>query len=128
MKNVFLLFVVLLICLPLKAGAVDEQDFKYNTTQDLYDLCSIDPSSADYAPAIYACRAFIEAAVQYHDAVSDGKNLKRLICYGPDATIEEGRKVFVEWVEKNNGDEKKMAEIPVIGLVRALADKYPCTK
>ena len=128
MKNITLLFAILVICLPFKAGAVEEQDFKFNTTQNLYDLCSVEPSNPDYAPAIYACRAFIEASVQYHDAVSDGKNLKRLICYGQDATIEDGRKAFVEWAGRHKNDKKMMGEIPVIGLVRALADRYACPK
>ena len=128
MKKISFLFAILVICLPFKVVAIDEQDFKFNTTKDLYDLCSENRTSSDYAPAIYACRAFIEAAVQYHDAVSDGENLKRLICYGPDATIADGRKAFVDWVDRNINDKKLMGEIPVIGLVRALANKYPCTK
>jgi hypothetical protein len=128
MKNFVLLFAILIVCLPFQVGAVDEQDFKFNTTQDLYDLCSMDPTSSDYAPAVYACRGFIEAAVQYHDAVSDNENLKRLICYGPDATIEDGRKAFVQWVDGHKTDKKLMEELPVIGLVRALADKYPCSE
>jgi hypothetical protein len=60
--------------------------------------------------------------------VSDNENLKRLICYGPDATIEDGRKAFVEWVDGHKTDKKSMEELPVIGLVRALADKYPCSE
>ena len=129
MKNfTFLLALVaiLAICLPCHAGEINEQDFNFRTTQDLGDLCSVDPASSSNIPAIYACRAFIEATVQYHDAVSDKKNLKRLICYGPEATIEDGRKVFVEWVATHKNDKNLMEEIPVVGMVRALAHKYPC--
>ena len=121
-------FVVLAACLPFTANAVDKTDFNYESTQDLYDVCSVDPDDPNYIPAILACRAFIESAVQYHDAVTDNKNLKRLICYGKDATIEKGRVAFLAWFEKHKNDKKLIEELPVIGLVRALADKYPCSK
>jgi hypothetical protein len=76
--------------------------------------------------ASFACRGFIEGAVQYHDAVSDRKHLKRLICYPQTATVADGRAAFVAWAQRNLGNRKAMEEVPVIGLVRALADKYPC--
>jgi hypothetical protein len=34
----------------------------------------------------------------------------------------------VEWVDGHKTDKKSMEELPVIGLVRALADKYPCSE
>ena len=126
-KGVFFLS-LLAACLPFTAGAVDKTDFNYDSTQNLYMVCSVEPDDPSYIPAILACRAFIEAAVQYHDSVTDRKNLKRLICYGKDATIEKGRVAFLTWFEKNKNDKKLMEELPVIGLVRALADKYPCSK
>jgi len=126
-KGVFFFF-LLAACLPFTASAVDKTDFNYESTQDLYGVCSVDQDDPNYIPAILACRAFIEAAVQYHDSVTDSKNLKRLICYGKDATIEKGRVAFLAWFEKHKNDKKLMEELPVIGLVRALADKYPCSK
>jgi len=61
-----------------------------------------------------------------HDAVSNQKQLKRLICYPQGTTIADGRTAFLAWAEKNAGDAKRMAELPVVGLVRALAKAYPC--
>jgi hypothetical protein len=54
--------------------------------------------------------------------------MKRLICYPKGATIADGRAAFVSWAQKHAQDKKLMDEIPVIGLVRALAEKYPCKK
>ena len=110
------------------AAAVDEADFSLRTTANLYDLCSVTSDHPDYAPAIYACRSFLEATVQYHDAVSDGKTLKRLICYPSNANLEDARRAFLAWAEANAGNRKVMAEMPVIGVVRALEDKYPCKR
>jgi hypothetical protein len=108
------------------ALAVDETNFRFDTTEDLYQVCSAEGSGEGVAEARLACRAFIEATVQYHDAVSDRKKLKRLICYPGTATIEDGRQAFVAWGAKNQGNGERMKELPVVGLVRALAEAYPC--
>lgn len=108
------------------ATAVEDDDLRFDTTDDLYAVCAVTASAAEYPVANQACRAFIEAAVQYHDAVSDRKNLKRLICYPKSATIQDGKDAFVAWAKKNVGDNNLRKEIPVVGLVKALAAKYPC--
>lgn len=106
--------------------AAQDDDFDFDTTQDLYDICLTPNNAPEYIPARFACRAFIEAAVQYHDQVSDRKRMKRLICYPSSATVADGRSAFLSWVEANKDDSEKMNEMPVVGLVRALAAKYPC--
>jgi len=108
------------------AIAVQNEDINFDTTEDLYQVCSVEPGAPEYIVASFACRGFIEAAVQYHDEVSDRKNLKRLICYPKSATVADGRAAFVVWAKKHSGDDKLMNEVPVVGLVRALAEKYPC--
>jgi len=108
------------------ATAVEDDDLRFDTTDDLYAVCAVTASAAEYPVANQACRAFIEAAVQYHDAVSDRKNLKRLICYPKSATIQDGKDAFVAWAKKNLGEKNRRKEIPVVGLVKALAAKYPC--
>ena len=108
------------------AAALEEADFNFDTTEDLYSICSTTGTDANAAAAQVACRAFIEATVQYHDEVSDRKNLKRLICYPQGTSVADGRKAFVSWAEQNAKNAKRMGEMPVIGLVRALAAAYPC--
>lgn len=108
------------------AVAVQDEDFNFDTTEDLYQVCSTAEDAPAYLAALVACRAFIEATVQYHDAVSDRKKMKRLICYPNSATVEQGRLAFVAWAEDNAGNAEMMGEMPVVGLVRSLAAKYPC--
>lgn len=108
------------------AISVQNEDIDFDTTEDLFQVCSVEPGAPEYIPASFACRGFIEGAVQYHDAVADRKNLKRLICYPQSATIADGRAVFVAWAKEHVGDKGLMNEMPVVGLVRALAKKYPC--
>lgn len=110
------------------AIAVQDEDIDFDTTEDLYQVCSVEPGTQEHIAASFACRGFIEAAVQYHDAVTDRKNLKRLICYPKTATVADGRAAFVAWAGTHLGDKTLMEEIPVVGLVRALAEKYPCKR
>lgn len=108
------------------AFAVENEDLSFNTTEDLFQVCSVKEDAAEYIPASLACRAFIEATVQYHDEVSDREHMKRLICYPSNATVEDGRQIFVAWAQKNARNSKLMGEQPVVGLVRSLAARYPC--
>ena len=108
------------------ALAVEDEDINFDTTEDLFQVCSVPPGAAEHVVASFACRGFIEGAVQYHDAVSDRKHLKRLICYPQTATVRDGQMAFVAWAKERLGDQRLMDELPVVGLVRALAEKYPC--
>lgn len=108
------------------ALAVEDSNMEFNTTRDLAAVCSVAPGEAEYIPASFGCRGFIEAAVQYHDVVTDRKHMKRLICYPETATIADGRRAFNQWAENNKRDKARMEELPVVGLVRALAEAYPC--
>ncbi|MBK1719281.1 Rap1a/Tai family immunity protein [Thiocystis violacea] len=112
----------------LGAGATNEAAFRFDTTVNLYEICTLPEDAAGFPVANQACRAFIEATVQYHDEVSARKKLKRLVCYPKGATIEEGKQAFIEWANAHSGDSKLMGEQPVVGLVRSLAAKYPCRK
>jgi hypothetical protein len=108
------------------AFATEDADFAFDTTEDLYTICSTSETDPNYAPAQLACTAFIEATVQYHDAVSDRKHMKRLVCYPEGTSIADGRTAFLAWAKQNAGNAERMGELPVVGLVRALAAAYPC--
>ena len=118
---------LLTLAMAAPAVALEEKNFSFDTTEDLYRVCSVEAVDPTHTAAQVACTAFIEATVQYHDAVSNRKQLKRLICYPQGATIADGRAAFLAWAQKNAGDAKRMTELPVVGLVRALAKAYPCT-
>jgi hypothetical protein len=118
--------VVFAIVLCPQIAIAQAQGAEAYDVRDLYNTCATAPESPEYTTASYACLAFIGGAVQYHDAVSDRKHLKRLICYPQGATVTDGRDAFVAWGKKNLDNDERMGEIAVIGLVRALAEKYPC--
>lgn len=122
--------IMLLVSLPLTVSAaeLEEEDFHFKTTEDLYSLCSVAPDHPDFVASIYACKGYVAGAVDYHDGVSDRKNLKRLICYPDKTTLKEGREAFVAWANSKKDDPEMMQEQAVVGLVRALATRYPCGK
>ena len=104
-------------------AALDEQSFNYDTAKDLLEVCSSDAEAA-----AFGCRGFLEAAVQYHDAVSDRKKMKPLICPPKGTTIAQAREAFLDWGRKHADRADYMRELPVVAVVRALAATYPCKK
>ena len=106
--------------------AKTEPSFFIATTEDLYELCTTARDDPQRPAAIHYCIAYLDGVVDYHDAVSAHENLKPLICYPDRSTLEQGVLVFIRWAEERQGDEMIMDEIPVIGVVRALANEWPC--
>ena len=107
------------------AIAVQDSDLRLDSTGDLYAVCSVPASAAEYPVTRQACRAFIEGVAQYHDLVSKGR-MKRLYCMPTGSTVDDGVQAFNAWAANNTGDAKLMGEEPAVGLIRALAAKYPC--
>ncbi len=110
----------------LPAASREPDAFDLRTTQELYNLCSARPDTPAHDSSISACLGFISGVVQYHHGVNDGKRLPRWICYPEGTTRGDGRIAFIDWVEKNKDNKELMNQLPVRGLVKALAEKYPC--
>ena len=108
------------------AGAVDKANFDLKTTEDLYKVCSVGPNDPLRGEALNFCEGFLLGVVSYHDAVVKRRNLKRLICYPPTVTRDQGIQAFNDWAASHQQDQKFMNEPPVIGAVRGLAWKWPC--
>jgi hypothetical protein len=109
-----------------KSSSVRSQNFNFDTTGDLYRICTTPSGDPNGRAAAFACRAFVEATVQYHDQISDRRAMKRLICYPSNTTIRDGTRAFSTWAANNANDRSVMSEIPVLGVVRALSEGYPC--
>lgn len=107
------------------AGAVQDSNLRLDSTGDLYAVCSVPASAAEYPVTRQACRAFIEGVAQYHDLVSKGR-MKPLFCMPTGSTVDDGVRAFTAWAATKTGDSAVMGEEPAVGLVRALAANYPC--
>jgi hypothetical protein len=104
----------------------EEKPAAFDTTRVLYRVCAVPAENPNYVAANLACSAFIEATVQYHYEVSRRKGLKPLFCYPEGTTVDQAKQTFVSWAATHGDDQKLMDELPVVGLVRSLAERYPC--
>ena len=110
-----------------QASAAETRSFWAENTLDLHDICNLDSSDPQRPQAIHFCLGYIDGAVDYHDAITDHQDLPRLICYPETASLEQGMAIFILWAQANVSDEALMNEPPVMGVVRSLEEKWPCT-
>ena len=110
---------------PGDSSAAD-RSFWITDTQDLLDICTVPREDPQRDEAIHYCLAYMDGVIDYHDILTDHEEMKRLICYPDTATLEQGVLVFIDWAQEKQADMKVMKEPPVLGVVRALAAKWPC--
>lgn len=119
---VFLLFV--LLALPGFAGAVSEEDFKVNTTQNLINLLTVSPDDPLYDEAINFSQGYMLGAYHYYEAsISGPKGFKLLCLPATPPCRDEVIKMFVDWVNKH---PQYMKEPPVETEFRFLVEIWPC--
>jgi hypothetical protein len=112
---------LLLLALPLWAtGVAAAGDV---TAEDLVEYCGITEEDPESHTAIAFCYGYIDAALDYHHAITaDGKG--RITC--PPGTVSRGEVAvaFVEWAEVNT--DKVDDQPPVHVVIRAMGEKWPC--
>ena len=121
-----LVIAALLVLWPSLVSAGEKREIWISDTLDLLELCTTPLDDPLRLQSINYCMAYLDGAVDYHDAISDHEKMSRFICYPNTATLEEGILVFINWAQANQGDKELMGGPPVIGVVKALADKWPC--
>ena len=111
---------------PTFARATDTANFTLKTTQDLYLVCSTASNDPLRTAAINFCEGYLLGILGYHDAITNRKPLKPLVCYPQTATRDQGVQAFIDWAASHQQDRKFMNDPPVVGAVRGLASKWPC--
>ena len=104
------------------AGAL--QDHKVITTEDLVELCSVSADDPLYHAAMGFCLGYIDAAIDYHAALTAGPKYDPVACPDTEVTREQVMGVLVDW-SKGNAQYLEI-EAPVHGVMRAVAGKWPC--
>lgn len=114
----------LALILPGLASALDTEDFTADTTEELIALCAANPKDTDYAKAIHFCHGYLVGAYDYYQAVNNGPEGKKLVCF-PDPRPSRNKAIeeFVVWVGKHPEYNK---ELPVETEFRFLMEKWPC--
>lgn len=119
----------MLVLLPVQAGAqdagtVDVGDFAVDTAQDLLDLCSAEPGISLYAEAIQFCAGFFEGMKHYHDRMSAGPGIKRIVCAPEGVTLKDAIEVYIAYGKAN---PQYLSEDPADNVIRAAIAKWPCS-
>jgi hypothetical protein len=108
------------------ALAVTPQDQNVSTTADLIELCSARPGEPNYQAAMGFCFGYIDAAMDYHAALTEGPSYDPIACPETAVTREEVVVVLLEWSKRNA--QYLEVERPVTGVMRAAAEKWPCAE
>lgn len=105
------------------AAPVQQRDV--GTTGELVELCSMSADDPSYNTAMGFCLGYIDAVIDYHTALTEGPKYDPIVCPEVVVTREEVVVVFLEWSKLNPQHLK--GERPVAGLMRAAAEKWPCS-
>lgn len=101
------------------------EDLKLDSAGALVDVCTLDPSHADYTAGLAFCYGFFEGAIRYAEAISGSQTHRKLVCAPPGTTRLEAVDVFVTYMSEN---PQYWKEAPVDAIYRALIPRWPCTE
>ena len=125
MKGKWMILVLfVLLCAPGWAGAVSQENFILDTTDDLVAICTAPDGDPLQEEAISFCMGYLVGAYHYHMAENAGPVGSPMVC-PPDPRPPRAQvvKMFMDWVKKH--PEYKNDE-PVEIWFRYLIETYPC--
>jgi hypothetical protein len=99
-------------------------DYDVPTMGDLVVLCNVSADDPAFEAARGFCLGYIDAAMDYHAALTAGPKYPAIVCPDGSVSREEVVGVVLEWSETNA--EHVSNEAPVHGVMRALVEKWPC--
>lgn len=106
--------------LPAEAAKIKQID----TTGEFVALCSVNADDPVYNAAMSFCLGYIDAVMDYHQALTAGDKYQPIACPDTEITRQQVVATLLEW-SKNNAQYLE-SETPVHGVMRAAADKWPC--
>lgn len=93
------------------------------TAADLVEYCGVTETDPESHTAIAFCYGYIDAALDYHHAITaDGEG--RIACPPGTVSRQEVAVAFVEWAEINTDEIND--DPPVHVVMRAVEAKWPC--
>lgn len=96
-----------------------------DTPAELVELCSVSKDDPAYTAAMGFCLGYIDAALDYHAALTSGKNFDPIVCPDAAVTREEVMTMFLNWSKGN--PQHVGTGLPVEGVMRAVHEKWPCS-
>jgi hypothetical protein len=113
-----------LLLTPMAAGAVSEEDFLAQTTEQMINLCTASPDDPLYVQATNFCHGYLVGAFHYYEASRSGPGGIQLVC-PPDPRPSRNAAIseFIDWAKAHPQHWK---EPPVETEFRFLVEKWPC--
>jgi len=104
--------------------AASQDSRAVNTTGDFVALCDVSANDPLYEASMAFCLGYIDAVIDYHAALTAGPRYDPITCPDTEVTREEVV-VLLEWSRSNA--QHLHNEAPVTGVMRAAAEKWPCS-
>ncbi len=123
-KKVVMVIILVGFLVPGIAGAVSEDDFEIQATENLLNLCTAPPGDPLYHQAVNFCHGFLVGAYHYHVAESNGPQGVKLVCLpDPPPSRNEAIDMFIQWAKARPQYWKEEA---VETEFRFLIEQWPC--
>jgi len=123
-SKTFSVLFVMVFLLPVFAGAVSENDFEVQTTENLINLCTTPVDDPLHNHAINFCHGYLAGAYHYYEAISSGPKGIQLVCLSdPSPSRNDAIAMFIEWVKTH---PQHLGDKPVETQFRFLMEKWPC--
>ena len=107
-----------------QAASLSTDDFNIRTTADLVKLCGVSKWDPLYGAAKGMCLGYLDAAHDYHAALTAGGGYKPIACPGSDVTREKVANVVLKWARNN--EAMLDSEGAIHGVMRAVSGEWPC--
>lgn len=126
MRKLALAIALLLLLPSLAQAGVTEQDFTLDTTEDLIDLCGVDPQDPHAVAAIHMCHGYVLGLMHFHIVI--GRALEGHAFCMDDAerpTRDQAIALLVQWSRANPQHNSLEA---VDGVLQWATETYPCSE
>jgi hypothetical protein len=116
-----------LIAVPAALASASEftfEDFTLDSSEDLLDVCTVEPTHASHFESMAFCYGFFQGAIHYHGSLTRGPNYAPIICNTEPVSVRQVVSVFVTYAQAN---PQHLAEPAMDTAIRALAEQWPCS-
>ena len=108
------------------SGAVTDEDFKAQTTENMINLCTASPDDPMHLQAVNFCHGYLVGAYHYYQAAKSGPGGVEMVCPpNPPPSRNDSIEMFIEWAKAH---PQYWNEPPVETEFRFLMEKWPCNQ
>lgn len=99
-------------------------DFTLRTTEDLLDICTLEPSHTSHFEAQAFCFGYFQGGADFHEALAAGPGFEPIACPTGEVTVRDVVEVFVAYARAH---PELLDARPMDTAFRAVGERWPCT-